>query len=124
MTIEVYWGSGSGPAWRVLLMLELKNLDYQSHLLELTKNQQNNQEILNLNPRGHIPILKDDEVVVSESLAIMQYLERRHPKPPLFGESPQQLGRINNPAHTLLSGISIGPLKGGLQFPGPLYNGT
>ncbi|MFC1664123.1 glutathione S-transferase family protein [Pseudomonadota bacterium] len=103
MTIEVYWGSGSGPAWRVLLALELKNLDYQSHLLELTKDQQKKSEILRLNPRGQIPILKDGEVVVSESLAIMLYLENRYPKPSLFGETPQQLAKINQLVQEVLS---------------------
>ena len=103
MTIEVYWGSGSGPAWRVLLTLELKKLDYQSHLLQLTNNQQKNPDILKLNPRGQIPILKDDAMVVSESLAIMQYLESRCPEPALFGQSPQQIGRINQLVQEILS---------------------
>lgn len=103
MTIEVYWGSGSGPAWRVLLTLELKNLKYQSHLLELTINQQKNPDILKLNPRGQIPILKEDSVIVSESLAIMQYIECRCPEPSLFGQSPQQIGRINQLVQEILS---------------------
>jgi len=103
VTIEVYWGSGSGPAWRVLLTLELKQLDYRSHLLQLTKNQQKDPELLKLNPRGQIPVLKDGDVVVSESLAIMQYLECRHPNPSLFGETPQQLGRIHQLVQEILS---------------------
>jgi len=37
MALEVYWGSGSPFAWRVLLTLEVKRLDYESELLEFSK---------------------------------------------------------------------------------------
>ena len=94
MAIELYWGSGSPFAWRVMLTLEVKGLDYQSKLLEFSKGEHKSPEYLKLNPRGKVPTLKDGDFVVYESLAIMTYLDRKYPPPPLFGDSPAATGQI------------------------------
>lgn len=94
MALEVYWGSGSPFAWRVLLTLEVKRLTYQSTLLEFSKGEHKAPGFLKLNPRGKVPVLKDDEFVLSESLAIMVYLDKKNPEPPLFGTSAQETGLI------------------------------
>jgi glutathione S-transferase len=49
---------------------------------------------LRLNPRGKVPTLKDGNYVLYESLAIMSYLDRKYPNPPLFGETPEETGLI------------------------------
>ena len=94
MAIEVFWGSGSPFAWRVLLTLEAKRLPYQSHLLEFSKRDHKKPEYLALNPRGQVPTLRDGGTVVYESIAIMAYLERRYPETPLFGGTPEETGAI------------------------------
>jgi glutathione S-transferase len=94
MAVEVYWGSGSPFAWRVLLALEVKRLTYQSTLLEFSKGEHKASGFLQLNPRGKVPVLKDGEFVLSESLAIMAYLDKNYPEPPLYGTSPQETGLI------------------------------
>jgi len=94
MAIELYWGSGSPFAWRVMLTLEVKGLDYQSKLLEFSKGENKSPEYLKLNPRGKVPTLKDGDFVVYESLAIMAYLDRKYGEPPLFGKTPEQTGLI------------------------------
>jgi glutathione S-transferase len=94
MAIELYWGSGSPFAWRVMLTLEVKGLDYESKLLEFSKGENKSPEYLKLNPRGKVPTLKDGAFVVYESLAIMTYLDRKYPTPPLFGNSPEETGQI------------------------------
>jgi glutathione S-transferase len=94
MALEVYWGSGSPFAWRVLLTLEVKRLAYQSTLLEFSKGEHKASGFLQLNPRGKVPVLKDDEFVLSESLAIVAYLDKKYPEPPLYGTSPQETGLI------------------------------
>ena len=66
MSIEVYWISGSAPAWRVLLMLEFKGLEYKSHVLQTSKKEQKQAWFLGLNPRGQIPLVKDNGIVISE----------------------------------------------------------
>jgi glutathione S-transferase len=94
MAIELYWGSGSPFAWRVMLTLEVKGLAYESKLLEFSKGDHKSPAYLRLNPRGKVPTLKDGEFVVYESLAIMTYLDRKYPDPPLFGETAEETGLI------------------------------
>src|SRR5215207_11122460 len=90
MAIDLYWGSGSPYSWRVLLALEFKRLAYTSHLLQFSKQEHQSPQILAMNPRGRVPILKDGDYVVFESLAVMYYLERKYPAKPLFGDSPEE----------------------------------
>jgi glutathione S-transferase len=94
MAIKLYWGSGSPFAWRVMLTLEVKGLAYESKLLEFSNGEHKTPAYLQLNPRGKVPTLKDGEFVVNESLAIMSYLDRKYPEPPLFGKTPEETGLI------------------------------
>lgn len=94
MALELYWGSGSPFAWRVMLTLEVKRLTYQSTLLEFSRGDHKAADFLKLNPRGKVPVLKDDDFVLNESLAIMAYLDKKYPEPPLFGTSPRETGLI------------------------------
>ncbi|EQD47332.1 protein containing Glutathione S-transferase, partial [mine drainage metagenome] len=71
MAIEVYWGSGSPYAWRVLLALEHKGLPYTAHLLQFSKQEHKSPHLLQMNPRGRVPVLKDGDYVCFESLAIL-----------------------------------------------------
>jgi glutathione S-transferase len=74
--------------------LEVKRLTYQSNLLEFSKGEHKASGFLKLNPRGKVPVLKDDDFVLSESLAIIAYLDKKYPEPPLFGTSAQETGLI------------------------------
>lgn len=94
MAIEVFWGSGSPYAWRVLLALEYKRLPYVSHLLQFSKQEHKSPQMLAMNPRGKVPVLRDGDYVCFESLAILYYLDRKYPQPPLFGRSPEEAGTI------------------------------
>ena len=94
MAMELYWGSGSPFAWRVMLTLELKGMAYESKLLEFSKGEHKATAYLELNPRGKVPTLKDGDFVLNESLAIMSYLDRKYPQPPLFGKTPDETGLI------------------------------
>lgn len=94
MAIEVFWGSGSPFAWRVLLALEFKRLPYVGHLLQFSKQEHKSPHMLALNPRGRVPVLKDGDYVCFESLAILYYLERKYPQPPILGRTPEEAGTI------------------------------
>ncbi|NUQ75612.1 MAG: glutathione S-transferase family protein [Polyangiaceae bacterium] len=94
MALEIYWASGSAPAWRVLLTLAVKGVPYESKLLQFSKRETRTPEYLAVSPRGKVPGLRDGEFTLSESLAIMAYLEKKHPSPPLFGETPEETGTI------------------------------
>jgi len=94
MAIDVYWGSGSPFSWRVLLALEYKRLPYESHLLQFSRQEHKSPQILAMNFRGRVPIIKDNGYVAFESLAILYYLDRKYPDPPIFGRSAEEAGVI------------------------------
>ena len=94
MAIDVYWGSGSPYSWRVLLALEHKRLAYTSHVLQFSKQEHKSPQMLALNFRGRVPVLKDGDYVVFESLAVLYYLDQKYPEPPLFGRTPEEAGVI------------------------------
>jgi glutathione S-transferase len=91
--MELFWGSGSPYAWRVMLALEIKKLSYTSKLLEFSKKDHQSPAYLALYPRGKVPVLKDGDTVIGESLAILAYLERKYPETPIFGATPEETGR-------------------------------
>jgi glutathione S-transferase len=90
----LYWGSGSTPAWRVQLALAMKGLSYESRLLSFSGRDTRKPEFLAINPRGKVPTLIDGDVVVNESLAILAYLDRKFPEPPLFGQTAAETGDV------------------------------
>jgi glutathione S-transferase len=92
--LNVYWVSGSPYSWRVLLALEVKGLEYESHLLRTEAGDLDGPEFRRLNPRGCVPTITDGELVLMESLAILAYLDRAYPDTPLFGHSASAAGAI------------------------------
>ena len=59
--------------------------------MHLVKGEQRQAAYLALNPQGLLPLLEDGEVRVSQSLAIIEYLERTRPEPPLLPGDPPAL---------------------------------
>jgi glutathione S-transferase len=94
MALEVFWGSGSGPAWRVLLALAIKGIPYESRLLSFAKGEHKSPEILAISARGKVPVVRDGSFALYESLAILSYLDRKHPATPIFGTTPEDAGTI------------------------------
>ena len=94
MSMEIFWISGSPFAWRAFLALEIKKAPYVSRLLDFSKGETQTPEYLALNPRGKVPTLKDGDFALAESMAIVAYLDRKFPEPPLFGRTAEETGRI------------------------------
>lgn len=89
MSIECYYISGSPFAWRALLGLAFKGLDFKMTALQASEGEHKKPDFLALNPRGKVPALTDGDTTVYESLAILAYLDRQYPKKPLFGATPE-----------------------------------
>jgi glutathione S-transferase len=94
MAMELWWGSGSPYSWRALLALEFKELPYTSHLVQFAKQEHKSPQVLAMNPRGRVPVLKDGDYICFESLAILHYLDRKYPERPIFGATAEQAGTI------------------------------
>lgn len=91
---ELFWMSGSPYAWRVQLALGYKRVPYISRRMDSAKQENRTSEFLGLNPRGKVPVLKTGDTALYESVAIIAFLDRIHPAVPLFGQTPQEHGRI------------------------------
>ncbi len=94
MDLEVIWASGSPYSWSILLTLEVKALQYKSTLIELFKGENRTPDFLKMNPRGKVPVLRDGDYFIHESLAVMSYLDRKFSETALFGDSPVKSAEI------------------------------
>ena len=76
--IDLYYLSGSPYAWRVWLALEHKALPYKRIDLSFQNGDLRKDSYLAMNPRGKVPVIVDDGVVIYESGVILEYLDDRY----------------------------------------------
>jgi glutathione S-transferase len=76
--IELYDFQLSGNCHKVRLMLALTGLPYKVVDVDLTQGEHKSLEFLALNPRGEVPVLRDGDVVVWDSMAILAYLAAKY----------------------------------------------
>lgn len=91
---ELYWISGSPPAWRVILGLVLKGIPFKSHRLDHDRGENRTPAYLALNSKGQVPTLVHGQTVVRESIAILAWLDRAFPDQPLFGATPEDAAAV------------------------------
>ncbi|QTD57326.1 glutathione S-transferase family protein [Parasphingorhabdus cellanae] len=94
MTMTVYAVSGAPRAWRVLAGLTFKELEYDIHYLEASKGEHKAAEYLEINPRGTVPSLVKDDLILRDSIGILAWLDREFPKKPLFGRNAAEAANI------------------------------
>jgi glutathione S-transferase len=94
--IALYHFDRSTAAQKVRLSLAEKGLAWESRYIDpsLNKRDQHDPEYLKLNPRGVVPTLIHDGMVVRESQVILEYLEDTFPDPPLRPASPYGRARM------------------------------
>jgi glutathione S-transferase len=78
--ITVY---GEGRGFRVIWLLEEMGLTYRLRPVDLIAGVENDPEFLAINPAGFIPAIRDGEITMVESIAIMEYLMARYGPTPL-----------------------------------------
>jgi maleylpyruvate isomerase len=88
--MKLYSYFRSSAAYRVRIALNLKGLDYEYAPVHLLRDggQQLKPEYRELNPDGIVPTLVDGDDVLTQSLAIIEYLEETHPEPALLPRNP------------------------------------
>lgn len=109
MILYNYWRSSS--SWRVRLALELKGLPYEYRAVHLLKDGgvQNGAEYRQMNPMRTVPMLELTEGGrphrIAQSLAIIEFLEDRHPTPPLLPREPFARALVRELSEAINSGI-------------------
>ena len=84
----------SSAAYRVRIALNLKGLSYDQAFRHLRKGEQSTPDFLALNPQGLVPALEDGGHVLTQSMAIVEYLDETRPEPPLLPRTPLERARV------------------------------
>jgi len=82
--MRLYTYFRSSAAFRTRIALNLKGLAYEAVPVNLLHGEQYGDSFGERNPAHLIPVLEDEGVRITQSLAIIEYLEERHPQPPLL----------------------------------------
>ncbi len=109
MTLKFLGYARSSAAFRVRIALALKGLDHEPEYLNLREGAHRSARYLALNPQGLVPTLIDGEAALTQSVAILEYLEETHPEPPILPADP--LGRARVRALGQLVACDIHPLN-------------
>jgi len=102
-----YWRSSA--AYRVRIALKLKGVDYESRPIDLREGTQNSAEFRAVNPFGLVPMLEIDGHQLTQSLAIITYLDTRFPSRPLIPAMAAERAHVT--AMALAIACDIHPLN-------------
>ena len=84
----------SSASWRVRIALALKGLDYDYTPIHLVKNEQLAESYAAQQASRLVPLLRDGETLIGQSMAIMEYLDETHPEPPLLPADAMGRARV------------------------------
>ncbi len=109
--MKLYTYFRSSAAYRVRIGLNLKGLDYEAIPVHLLKDggQQLQEKYLAINPSGLLPTFQDEWITLSQSMAILEYLEETHPEVPLMPKDAAGRARVRELAQIV--GCDIHPLN-------------
>ncbi len=94
MALHLYSYFRSSASYRVRIALALKGLSYDYVSVHLLKSEQLKPPFSDLSPSRLVPLLKVGDHLVTQSLAIIEYLEETHPKPALLPDTALARARV------------------------------
>lgn len=101
----------SSASYRVRIVAAIKGLDYDYASIDLARGESRSPSYEALNPLGRVPSLEDNGKLITQSLAICEYLEETHPNPPVLPRDPWGRARVR--ALALAVACEIHPIGGG-----------
>lgn len=107
--MKLYTYFRSSAAFRVRIALNLKGLAYEPVFVHLAKGEHRKSDYGAINPQALLPTLEDAGKRLTQSLAIIEYLDERQPDPPLLPKDP--LGRARVRSLAMLVACEIHPLN-------------
>ena len=107
MILHGYWRSGA--SYRVRIALNLKGLAFDNAAHDLRKGEQKAADYVALNPQGMVPALQHGDLVLTQSPAILEWLEETHPEPALLPKGANERATVR--AMAALIGCDIHPLN-------------
>jgi maleylpyruvate isomerase len=99
----------SGTSHRLRIALNLKGLSYDYVAVDLRTEQHLGTAFKALNPQGLVPALVEGDVILTQSPAIIEWLEERYPNPPLLPSNLQDRARVR--ALAAIVGCDIHPIN-------------
>ncbi len=103
--VELYTYARSVAAHRVRIALNYKLITYTSRYVDVTGEDLQDYRFRRLNPQGLAPVLVDDGHVISQSMAILEYLEERVPVRPLLPPDPWGRARVRSLAQLFVADV-------------------
>ncbi|MCO1336548.1 maleylacetoacetate isomerase [Microbulbifer sp. OS29] len=103
--MDLYGYFRSSASYRVRIGLNLKGLDYEYYPVNLLKGDQHGEHYHRLNPQRLLPTLDDGNSRLTQSLAILEWLDETHPEPALLPKDPIARAQIRALAHSVASDI-------------------
>ncbi len=95
--MKMYGNWRSAAAFRVRMALNLKGIACEEIFIDLDAGDQHKPEFRTINPQGAVPALFDgDGPPLTQSLAILDYLEETHPEVPLLPQNPRERARARS----------------------------
>src|SRR6476661_1983509 len=91
----------SAASWRVRIALNLKGLGAEQLPHHLRKGEQRDPAYLAINPQGLVPTLQDGSAIITQSLAIIEWLDETCPEPPLLPKDPLRRAHVRAYAQAL-----------------------
>ena len=107
LVLHGYWRSGT--SYRTRIALNIKGLDYRQEPVDLREGVQKSVSFRSLNPQGLVPALETPDGVLTQSSAIIEWLDERYPEPPLLPADPA--GRAMVRAMAMTVACDIHPLN-------------
>ncbi len=98
--MKLYTFFRSSASYRVRIALNMKGLSYEQSPIHLRRGggEQLTEAYKAINPQALVPALEDDGKIFTQSLAIIEYLEERHPQPPLLPKDPADKALVRSMA--------------------------